>query len=212
MAPISVKDSELETKEQFQMGSRFEFIKTLGKGSYGIVCSAFDKLNNRKVAIKRISKLNDSIVLRRTLRELKLLKHFRSSFNIIQLLEVLPVTNKEYSEVYLVEELMDADLNTIIRSRQTLTEEHHKYFLFQILRAVDEMHSCNVIHRDLKPANILVNINCDAKICDFGLARGFDFDEQANNHCITEYVATRWYRAPEIMMYRSYNAAGNALV
>lgn len=69
-------------RQQFNLGSRFEFIKTLGKGSYGIVCSAFDKHLNRRVAIKRISKLHDSVVLKRTVRELKLLRHLQQSPNV----------------------------------------------------------------------------------------------------------------------------------
>ena len=57
------------------------------------------------------------------------------------------------------------------------------------------MHSAEVLHRDLKPSNVLLNSNCDLKICDFGLARGLH--EQTD---LTEYVVTRWYRAPEIML------------
>ena len=63
------------------------------------------------------------------------------------------------------------------------------------------IHSASVIHRDLKPGNLLVNSDCELKICDFGLSRGFDAipDELTSGH-LTEYVATRWYRAPEIML------------
>ncbi len=66
------------------------------------------------------------------------------------------------------------------------------------------IHSASVIHRDLKPGNLLVNADCELKICDFGLSRGFDAapDENATN--LTEYVATRWYRAPEIMLAFRY--------
>lgn len=73
------------------------------------------------------------------------------------------------------------------------------------------IHSANVLHRDLKPGNLLVNADCELKICDFGLARGYapgpgggtaSANQRApgNQGFMTEYVATRWYRAPEIML------------
>jgi serine/threonine protein kinase len=71
------------------------------------------------------------------------------------------------------------------------------------LRALKALHSANVIHRDLKPSNLLLNANCDLKICDFGLARSVDTAEPSGGEAggfMTEYVATRWYRAPEIML------------
>lgn len=80
--PTCLSSKTCEGKEQFDIGDRFEYIKTLGKGSYGIVCSAYDKKLQKKVAIKKITKLNDSIVLKRTLRELKLLKFFKDSPNV----------------------------------------------------------------------------------------------------------------------------------
>ena len=61
------------------------------------------------------------------------------------------------------------------------------------------MHSANVIHRDLKPSNLLLNKNCDLKICDLGLARGSENEEEFK----TEYVVTRWYRAPEVILNAS---------
>jgi serine/threonine protein kinase len=92
---------------------------------------------------------------------------------------------------------METDLHRIIYSRQPLTIDHVQYFVYQILRGLKYIHTANVIHRDLKPSNLLVNANCDLKICDFGLARGVE-DEQSG--ALTEYVVTRWYRAPEIML------------
>jgi serine/threonine protein kinase len=62
------------------------------------------------------------------------------------------------------------------------------------------VHSASVIHRDLKPGNLLVNSDCELKICDFGLSRGFDSAPEEGATPMTEYVATRWYRAPEIML------------
>ena len=61
------------------------------------------------------------------------------------------------------------------------------------------MHSANVIHRDLKPSNILLNKHCDLKICDLGLGRGYDNEEELK----TQYVVTRWYRAPEVIQNAS---------
>ena len=62
------------------------------------------------------------------------------------------------------------------------------------------IHSASVVHRDLKPGNLLVNADCELKICDFGLSRGFNSAPDENTILMTEYVATRWYRAPEIML------------
>jgi serine/threonine protein kinase len=102
---------------------------------------------------------------------------------------------------------MDTDLHQIITSPQPLTDDHCQYFLYQILRALKYIHSAHVLHRDLNPSNLLLNGNCDLKVCDFGLARVAHPEE---NHAgfMTEYVATRWYRAPEIMLsWKEYTKA-----
>ena len=105
-------------------------------------------------------------------------------------------------------ELMECDLAAIIRSGQPLTDAHFQSFIYQILCGLKYIHSANVLHRDLKPGNLLVNADCELKICDFGLARGFSQDPEENAGYMTEYVATRWYRAPEIMLsFQSYTKA-----
>jgi len=91
---------------------------------------------------------------------------------------------------------MDTDLHQIIRSPQHLSDDHVQYFLYQVLRGLKFIHSANILHRDLKPSNLLVNANCDLKICDFGLAR----TSNQVNEFMTEYVVTRWYRAPELLL------------
>ena len=87
---------------------------------------------------------------------------------------------------------------------QRLSNDHICYFLYQILRGLKYIHSANVLHRDLKPSNLLLNTTCDLKICDFGLARVADPDHDHTGF-LTEYVATRWYRAPEIMLNSKVN-------
>ena len=109
-------------------------------------------------------------------------------------------------------ELMECDLAAIIRSGQPLTDAHFQSFIYQILCGLKYIHSANVLHRDLKPGNLLVNADCELKICDFGLARGFSMDPEENAGYMTEYVATRWYRAPEIMLsFQSYTKASKFL-
>lgn len=91
-----------------------------------------------------------------------------------------------------------------IRSGQPLSDAHFQSFIYQTLCGLRYIHSASVLHRDLKPGNLLVNADCELKICDFGLARGFETDpelaKQGAGGFMTEYVATRWYRAPEIML------------
>jgi mitogen-activated protein kinase 1/3 len=101
---------------------------------------------------------------------------------------------------------METDMHRVIRT-QELSDDHCQYFIYQTLRALKAMHSANVLHRDLKPSNLLLNANCDLKVCDFGLARSAASQED-NSGFMTEYVATRWYRAPEIMLtFKEYTKA-----
>jgi len=111
---------------------------------------------------------------------------------------VTPASVEEFEDVYLVMEYMQSDLHKIIYSDNALSNGHIAFVVFQILCGLKYMHSANIIHRDLKPGNILVNSDCSAKICDFGLARGFE--EEDEDQCFTEYVVTRWYRAPEVVV------------
>lgn len=179
-------------------------IMPIGRGAYGIVCSVLNSETNEMVAMKKIANAFDNHMdAKRTLREIKLLRHFDHE-NVVALRDVVPPPlRREFTDVYIATELMDTDLHQIIRSNQSLSEEHCQYFLYQILRGLKFIHSANVIHRDLKPSNLLLNANCDLKICDFGLAR-----PTAENEFMTEYVVTRWYRAPELLLNSSdYTAA-----
>ncbi|KAB0400023.1 hypothetical protein E2I00_017965, partial [Balaenoptera physalus] len=156
----------------------------------------------QQVAIKKIPNAFDVVTnAKRTLRELKILKHFKHD-NIIAIKDILrpTVPYGEFKSVYVVLDLMESDLHQIIHSSQPLTLEHVRYFLYQLLRGLKYMHSAQVIHRDLKPSNLLVNENCELKIGDFGMARGLCTSPAEHQYFMTEYVATRWYRAPELML------------
>jgi len=95
---------------------------------------------------------------------------------------------------------MEADLGRLINSKQPLSDRHFSYFMYQLLRGLLYLHSAHIMHRDIKPCNLLVNVNCDLKICDFGLARGIHAPMMENDEMITKYVVTRWYRAPEVVL------------
>ena len=103
---------------------------------------------------------------------------------------------------YLVQDLMDTDLHRVIQSaakgQQALTDNHIRCFTYQVVRGIYACHSAQVLHRDLKPSNLLVNKDCTLRIGDFGLARGVDEAASEANQ-LTEYVVTRWYRAPELL-------------
>jgi mitogen-activated protein kinase 6 len=185
---------------RFVLPSRYVLQKKLGHGAYGVVCSAYDSVSEQHVAIKKITNaFNNFNHAKRTLREIKILKRFRHE-NVLQVYDVLPPPSYDtFQDIYVVSELMDIDLHQIIFSQQLLTDRHIQFFLYQILRGLKYIHSAHVLHRDLKPSNLLVNENCELKICDFGLARVAEPDKNYPGF-LTEYVATRWYRAPEILL------------
>ncbi|KAJ7355392.1 Pkinase-domain-containing protein [Mycena albidolilacea] len=205
----------------FHVKKRWKLIREMGSGAYGVVISAGDEITGETVAIKLVSRVFDKIQLaKRALREITLLRHFTGHANITGLIDATMIS-PESNEIYIFMEPMEADLHQIIKSGQILTSEHVQYFVYQILRGMKFVHSAGVLHRDLKPGNLLgnftkssfkralqmllsvVNADCELKICDFGLSRGFE-----NASHLTEYVATRWYRAPEIMLgFRAYDTA-----
>ncbi|KAM3412826.1 hypothetical protein ACQJBY_004160 [Aegilops geniculata] len=178
--------------------SRYKIEEIIGKGSYGVVCSAIDRQTGDRVAIKKVSNIFEHITdAARMLREIKLLRLLRHP-DIVQIKHImLPPSRRDYKDIFVVFELMDTDLHQVIKANDDLTKEHYQFFLYQMLRALKYIHTANVYHRDLKPKNILANANCKLKICDFGLAR-VAFNDTPTTVFWTDYVATRWYRAPEL--------------
>ncbi|XP_057596962.1 mitogen-activated protein kinase 11 isoform X2 [Hippopotamus amphibius kiboko] len=171
-------------KTVWEVPQRLQGLRPVGSGAYGSVCSAYDTRLRQRVAVKKLSRPFQSLIhARRTYRELRLLKHLKHE-NVIGLLDVFtPATCLEdFSEVYLVTTLMGADLNNIVKC-QALSDEHVQFLVYQLLRGLKYIHSAGIIHR----------------ILDFGLARQADEE-------MTGYVATRWYRAPEITLnWMHYN-------
>jgi serine/threonine protein kinase len=101
--------------------------------------------------------------------------------------------------VYVVFDAADTDLHQLIRSPQPLPPEHARFLTYQILRALKFLHSAGVVHRDLKPSNVLVDAGGGARLCDLGLARA-GAGSNAEGGTFPEYVVTRWYRAPELLL------------
>ena len=193
----------------FNLDQRYRIIDPVGSGAYGVVVSAEDTVTGKQVAIKKIEKgLDHPTLAKRTLRELKVLRLIQHD-NIIPIITIqLPKNRQDLDGIYVVSELMESDLTSIIKSKQALGDEHCQFFLYQILRGLKFLHGSGVLHRDLKPRNLLVNSNCDLKICDFGLARVDLPGTKVKAALMTDYVATRWYRPPEaLLLYRKYTKA-----
>lgn len=203
---VNLKSVQKIHGAEFIVDIKYRIIAPIGKGSYGMVCSAINQETGQKVAIKKIENtfVNHKDT-KRTLREIKLLRYFEHD-NILKVIDVLVPTDRyAFENVYIVTNLLETDLNKVIMSDNQLTEDHVKYFFYQILRGVKCIHSANVLHRDLKPSNILVNGDCSLKICDFGMARIAAPRQKLESGTetigqMTEYVATRWYRAPEVIL------------
>nr|XP_055140857.1 mitogen-activated protein kinase 15 isoform X6 [Symphalangus syndactylus] len=198
---------------------RYVLRRQLGQGAYGIVWKAVDRRTGEVVAIKKIfdafrdkTDAQDTgfllappahtpvfLSLQRTFREITLLQEFGVHPNIISLLDVIRAENDR--DIYLVFEFMDTDLNAVIRKGGLLQDVHVRSIFYQLLRATRFLHSGHVVHRDQKPSNVLLDAKCIVKLCDFGLARSLgDLPEGPEDQALTEYVATRWYRAPEVLL------------
>ncbi|XP_032126152.1 mitogen-activated protein kinase 9 isoform X3 [Sapajus apella] len=161
--------------------------------------AAFDTVLGINVAVKKLSRpFQNQTHAKRAYRELVLLKCVNHK-NIISLLNVFTPqkTLEEFQDVYLVMELMDANLCQVIHME--LDHERMSYLLYQMLCGIKHLHSAGIIHRDLKPSNIVVKSDCTLKILDFGLAR-----TACTNFMMTPYVVTRYYRAPEVILGMGY--------
>ncbi|KAF7238654.1 Mitogen-activated protein kinase 8 [Varanus komodoensis] len=204
----------------FTVLKRFQNLKPIGSGAQGIVCAAYDATLERNVAIKKLSRpFQNQTHAKRAYRELVLMKCVNHknlasvgglsdhlSPQIIGLLNVFTPQKslEEFQDVYIVMELMDANLCQVIQME--LDHERMSYLLYQMLCGIKHLHSAGIIHRDLKPSNIVVKSDCTLKILDFGLAR-----TAGTSFMMTPYVVTRYYRAPEVILGMGYKENGQPL-
>lgn len=206
MSRYHVEKSHFIGGTTFCIDRKYNDLKIIGKGSFGVVVSAVDESSGRKVAIKKISPcfkhLSDA---KHVLREIRLMRHMGRHENIVTLLALS--VRESADEIYIFMDLLDSDMHRVLQSKQVLTENHFRHFTFQLLSGVKYLHDNRIIHRDLKPGNLLLNRDCKLRITDFGLARerpcGFDAlnpDDGPIELAMTEHVVTRWYRPPELML------------
>eukprot|EP01068_Selenidium_serpulae_P005610 Selendium_serpulae@DN4105_c0_g1_i1.p1 len=182
---------------------KYDVIQKLGKGAYGIVWKSKDRKTSELVALKKIfDAFQNATDAQRTFREIMFLQELNAGKgheNIVRLMNVLKADNDK--DIYLVFDYMETDLHAVIRAN-ILEDIHKQYIIYQLLKAIKYMHSGELLHRDMKPSNILLNSECHVKVADFGLARSVanGKDDGSANPVLTDYVATRWYRAPEILL------------
>uniref|UniRef100_A0A8D0DQ41 mitogen-activated protein kinase n=1 Tax=Salvator merianae TaxID=96440 RepID=A0A8D0DQ41_SALMN len=166
------------TKTVWEVRDRYRDLQPVGSGAYGSVCSAIDRKNGSKVAIKKLYRpFQSELFAKRAYRELRLLKHMKHE-NVIGLLDVFTpdVSLDKFNDFYLVMPFMGTDLSKIMK-HEKLTEDRIQFLVYQMLKGLKYIHSSGIIHR----------------ILDFGLARHTDNE-------MTGYVVTRWYRAPEVIL------------
>ncbi|KAF7132271.1 hypothetical protein RHSIM_Rhsim09G0052300 [Rhododendron simsii] len=202
--PASV---DVDFFREYDEGKRYRIEKVIGKGSCGVVCSAYDTQLREKVAIKKISDVFRHVSdATRILREIKLLRLLCHP-DIVGIKHILLPPSRDFKDIYIVYELTECDLRDLIKANDELTPEHCRFFLYQLLRGLKYIHTANVFHRDLNPRNILTIADCKIKIRDFSHA----FVDTPTAIFCADYVATRWYKAPELcgvgQFFSKYSAA-----
>jgi len=183
-----------ETSVTFEVPPGWEFQRKLGTGAYGHVASF--KNGEGAFAVKKLATpMMHRSEARRFLREIKVMQGFDHP-NVLGILDLWPGSGDDFSDVYIITPLMDTDLHKILHVHNVkLTQNLLKILTYQLLQGVLALEFARVIHRDLKPSNLLVDVRGRLKIGDLGLSRATSEDVD-----LTQYVVTRWYRGPEIVL------------
>ena len=179
----------------------FDVGKKLGQGAYGIVWKAINRTSGATVALKKcFEAFRCNTDAQRTYREVMYLRALSDHENIVKIESVINADNDR--DLYIVfADYMETDLNQVIRAR-ILEEIHIRFIVYQLLKALKYIHTAKILHRDIKPSNLLIDASCRVKVCDFGLCRSIADDDEhpSESLLMTDYVATRWYRSPEVLM------------
>lgn len=173
--------------------NKYDVLGVVGEGAYGVVLKCKNKDTNEVVAIKKFKESEeDEVVKKTTLREVKILRIMKHE-NIVQLKEAF----RRKGKLYLVFEFVEKSMLDILEANPNgVDTETVRLLTCQLARAIEYCHRHDVIHRDIKPENLLINpVDNALRLCDFGFARTMTVDSP-----LTDYVATRWYRAPELLL------------
>ena len=174
------------------MQNKYEVIGIVGEGAYGIVYKCKNKETGKFVAIKKFKEIGDDLIKKTMKRELKMLQRLHHP-NIVQFQDAF----KRKGNLFLVFEFVDKNLLELIEEHPKGLEPNLiRNIIFQLCKAIKYLHDQKIIHRDIKPENLLITENNETKLCDFGFARLIS----SNPEKLTDYVATRWYRAPELLI------------
>ncbi|XP_064608081.1 serine/threonine-protein kinase dst1-like isoform X2 [Liolophura sinensis] len=181
--------------------NKYEILGVVGEGAYGVVLRCRHKESGETVAIKKFKDSEDNEDTRRTtLRELKMLRALKQE-NIVELKEAF----RRRGKLYLVFEYVERNMLEMLEELPNgVPVEKARNFTYQLCKAIHWCHVNDIIHRDIKPENLLISKNGVLKLCDFGFARSL-----TNGECAvyTDYVATRWYRSPELLLGGAYGKA-----
>ncbi|XP_016891988.1 MAPK/MAK/MRK overlapping kinase isoform X2 [Cynoglossus semilaevis] len=175
----------------------YKIIKKIGEGTFSEVVKTQSLIDGKFFACKTMKQTINSLEQANNLREVQAMKRLSPHANIIQLHEL--IFDKETGTVSLICELMEMNLFELIQGRETpLPEQTVKHYMYQLCKSLEHMHSCGIFHRDVKPENILIKQNV-LKLGDFGSCRSV-YSKPPH----TEYISTRWYRAPECLLTDGY--------
>jgi len=179
------------------MQKKYDVLGVVGEGAYGIVYKCRNKETGKYVAIKKFKEVEDKLVQKTMKRELKMLQMLKHD-NVVDFQEAFIYKGN----LFLVFEYVEKNLLEVLeKSPDGLNPKLIRSFVFQMCKAVHYLHVNHMIHRDVKPENLLIDENMQLKLCDFGFARKITLDERNNNiDAMTDYVATRWYRSPELLL------------